>query len=95
MPTVLNPRREALAYVQMTIFSDGLWNIAEAMNGIKMVALPELACMNYHLRGCECCRHHHRHLDELGPEIQSLIMTSQGGDFCGRLRLYHERKRTK
>ena len=35
----------ALAYVCMT------WNIAEAMNGIKMVGLPELAGMNYALAG--------------------------------------------
>ena len=41
----------ALAYVCMTVFSDGIWNIAEAMNGIKMVGLPELAGMNYTLAG--------------------------------------------
>ena len=41
----------ALAYVCMTVFSDGIWNIAEAMNGIKMVGLPELAPMNYTLAG--------------------------------------------
>lgn len=41
----------ALAYVGMTVFSDGIWNIAEAMNGIKMVGLPELAGMNYTLAG--------------------------------------------
>ena len=41
----------ALAYVCMTVFSDGIWNIAEAMNGIKMVGLPELAGMNYALAG--------------------------------------------
>ena len=41
----------ALAYVLMTVFSDGIWNIAEAMNGIKMVGLPELASMNYTLAG--------------------------------------------
>ena len=41
----------ALAYVCMTVFSDGIWNIAEAMNGIKMVGLPELAGLNYTLAG--------------------------------------------
>lgn len=41
----------ALAYVLMTVLSDGIWNIAEAMNGIKMVGLPELAGMNYTLIG--------------------------------------------
>lgn len=41
----------ALAYVCMTVLSDGIWNIAEAMNGIKMLGLPELAGMNYMLIG--------------------------------------------
>lgn len=41
----------ALAYVLMTVLADGIWNIAEAMNGIKMVGLPELAGMNYQLIG--------------------------------------------
>lgn len=41
----------ALAFVCMTVLSDGIWNIAEAMNGIKMVGLPELAGMNYTLIG--------------------------------------------
>ena len=41
----------ALAYVCITVFSDGIWNIAEAMNGIKMVGLPELAGLNYALAG--------------------------------------------
>lgn len=41
----------ALAYVCMTVLSDGIWNIAEALNGIKMVGLPELANMNYTLIG--------------------------------------------
>lgn len=41
----------ALAYVMMTVLADGIWNIAEAMNGIKMVGLPELAGMNYTLIG--------------------------------------------
>ncbi len=40
-----------LAFTCMTVFSDGIWNIAEAMNGIKMVGLPELANMNYTLAG--------------------------------------------
>ncbi len=35
-----------LAYVMMKVLSDGIWNIAEAMNGIKMVGLPELAGIN-------------------------------------------------
>lgn len=38
-----------LAYVLMTILSGGIWNIAEAVNGMKMVGLPELAGMNYTL----------------------------------------------
>lgn len=41
----------ALAFVLMRVFSDGIWNIAEAMNGIKMVGIPELAGMNYQLAG--------------------------------------------
>ena len=41
----------ALAFVCITVFSDGIWNIAEAMNGIKMVGLPELAGMNYTIAG--------------------------------------------
>jgi len=41
----------ALAYVLMTVFSDGIWNIAEALNGIRMIGLPELAGMNYTLAG--------------------------------------------
>ena len=32
-----------LAYAMMTILSGGIWNIAEAVNGIKMVGQPELA----------------------------------------------------
>ncbi len=30
----------------MTVLSDGIWNIAEAFNGIKMVGMPELSGMN-------------------------------------------------
>ena len=41
----------ALAYVLMTVFSDGIWNIAEALNGIRMVGHPELAGMNYTIAG--------------------------------------------
>lgn len=41
----------ALSFVLMRVFSDGIWNIAEAMNGIKMVGIPELAGMNYMLAG--------------------------------------------
>lgn len=41
----------ALAFTAMTVFADGIWNIAEAMNGIKMVGIPELAGMNYTLLG--------------------------------------------
>lgn len=41
----------ALSFVLMRVFADGIWNIAEAMNGIKMVGLPELAGMNYQLAG--------------------------------------------
>lgn len=40
-----------LAYAMMTILSGGIWNIAEAVNGIKMVGQPELAGMNYVLIG--------------------------------------------
>lgn len=40
-----------LAYALMTVLSDGIWNIAESINGIKMVGLPELASMNYTLIG--------------------------------------------
>ena len=36
----------ALAFVTMQVFSDGIWNIAEAMSGIRMVGLPELAGTN-------------------------------------------------
>lgn len=35
-----------LAYAMMTVLSDGIWNIAEAFNGIKMVGMPELSGMN-------------------------------------------------
>ena len=38
-----------LAYVLMTVLSDGIWNIAESINGIKMLGLPELAGTNYTL----------------------------------------------
>lgn len=40
-----------LAYALMTVLSGGIWNIAEAINGIKMVGLPELAGMNYIMAG--------------------------------------------
>ena len=40
-----------LAYALMRVLSDGIWNIAEAMNGIKMVGQPELAGMNYAMAG--------------------------------------------
>ena len=40
-----------LAYALMRVLSDGIWNIAEAMNGIKMVGQPELAGMNYMMAG--------------------------------------------
>lgn len=40
-----------LAFTMMTVLSDGIWNIAEAVNGIKMVGMPELAGMNYALAG--------------------------------------------
>ncbi|WP_294498313.1 hypothetical protein [uncultured Gemmiger sp.] len=35
-----------LAFAMMRVLSDGIWNIAEAINGIKMVGLPELAGTN-------------------------------------------------
>ena len=41
----------ALTFAMMTVISDGVWNIAEAVNGIKMVGLPELAGMNYAMAG--------------------------------------------
>ena len=40
-----------LAYALMTILSDGIWNIAESINGIKMVGKPELAGMNFMMAG--------------------------------------------
>lgn len=40
-----------LAFALMTVLSDGIWNIAEAINGIKMVGMPELAGMNYIMAG--------------------------------------------
>ena len=36
-----------LAFVLMTVLSDGIWNIAEAINGIQMVGRPELASLNF------------------------------------------------
>lgn len=35
-----------LAYAMMSILQDGIWNIAEAVNGIKMVGKPELMSLN-------------------------------------------------
>ena len=40
-----------LAYALMTVLSDGIWNIAEAVNGIQMVGRPELAGMNITMAG--------------------------------------------
>ena len=40
-----------LAYALMTVLSDGIWNIAESINGIKMVGKPELAGMNFMMAG--------------------------------------------
>ncbi len=40
-----------LAFVLMTVLSDGIWNIAESINGIKMVGLPEMAGMNITMAG--------------------------------------------
>lgn len=40
-----------LAYAMMTVLADGIWNIAESINGIRMVGLPELAGMNYLMAG--------------------------------------------
>ena len=40
-----------LAYVLMRVLGDGIWNIAESINGIKMVGLPELAGLNYAMAG--------------------------------------------
>ena len=40
-----------VTYAMMTVLSDGIWNISEAINGIKMVGLPELAGMNYAMFG--------------------------------------------
>ena|GEM_PF-236263 len=36
-----------LAFTCMSVLGDGVWNIAESINGIRMVGLPELAPMNY------------------------------------------------
>lgn len=38
-------------YALMTVLSDGIWNIAESVSGIKMVGLPELAGMNFAIAG--------------------------------------------
>lgn len=43
----------ALAYVLIKVLGDGIWNIAESINGIKMVGLPELAGMNYAMAGTQ------------------------------------------
>lgn len=40
-----------LAYALMTVLSDGIWNIAEAVNGIQMVGRPELAGTNIMMAG--------------------------------------------
>lgn len=40
-----------LAYALMTVLSDGIWNIAESINGIQMVGRPELAGMNFMMAG--------------------------------------------
>lgn len=40
-----------LAFVMISVLGDGIWNIAESINGIKMVGLPELAGMNYVMAG--------------------------------------------
>ena len=42
-----------LAFAFMRVLGDGIWNIAESINGIKMVGLPELAPMNYLMAGLE------------------------------------------
>lgn len=42
-----------ITYAFMKVLGDGIWNIAEAINGIKMVGLPELAPMNYAMAGLE------------------------------------------
>ena len=39
------------AYATVTVVGDGLWNIAESINGIRMIGIPELAGMNYTLVG--------------------------------------------
>lgn len=43
----------ALAYGLIKVLGDGIWNIAESINGIKMVGLPELAGMNYAMAGAQ------------------------------------------
>ena len=43
-----------LAYALMTVLSDGIWNIAESINGIQMVGRPELAGMNIMMAGINC-----------------------------------------
>ena len=42
-----------ITYAFMRVLGDGIWNIAEAINGIKMVGLPELAGLNYAMAGLE------------------------------------------
>ena len=43
-----------LAYALMTVLSDGIWNIAESINGIQMVGRPELAGMNIMMAVVNC-----------------------------------------
>ncbi len=40
-----------LAFGMISVLGDGIWNIAESINGIKMIGLPELAGVNYTLAG--------------------------------------------
>lgn len=40
-----------LAFAMVTILGGGIWNIAEAINGIKMTGLPELFGMNMAMAG--------------------------------------------
>ena len=40
-----------LAFVLMRVLTDGVWNIAESINGIQMVGHPELAGMNILMAG--------------------------------------------
>ena len=43
-----------LAYALMQVIYDGIWNIAESLNGIQMFGIPALAGMNYAIAAVNC-----------------------------------------